>query len=110
MGSGMADQHLHGGLVVTGGGSGIGRAAALAAAERGAGVAVLDLDLAAAEAVAAEGRDRGSPRSVGLTCDVRDESSVAAAVDRAANETGPLRMLVTSAGVDRGGLVHELEL
>ena len=110
MGSAMADQRLTGGLVVTGGGSGIGRATALAAGERGAGVAVLDLDTDAAEAVAAEARDRGAPRSVGVACDVRDEASVAAAVTKAAADVGPLRMLVTSAGIDRSGLVHQLDL
>jgi NAD(P)-dependent dehydrogenase (short-subunit alcohol dehydrogenase family) len=71
---------------------------------------VLDLDGTAAEAVAGEARDRGAPGSVGLSCDVRDEASVAAAVIRAAAEVGPLRMLVASAGIDRGGLVHQLDL
>jgi NAD(P)-dependent dehydrogenase (short-subunit alcohol dehydrogenase family) len=110
VGSAVSDQRLFGGLVVTGGGSGIGRAAALAGAERGAAVAVLDLDLSAARAVAEDAPGRGAPSAVGLGCDVRDEGSVAAAVAEAAERVGPLRMLVTSAGIDRGGLVHELPL
>lgn len=110
MGSAMSDQRLSGGLAVTGGGSGIGRAAVLACAERGAGVAVLDLDGVAAQAVAGEAERRGAPAAVGLQCDVRDEASVVAAIGAATEAVGPLRMLVTSAGIDRGGLVHELDL
>jgi NAD(P)-dependent dehydrogenase (short-subunit alcohol dehydrogenase family) len=107
VGSAMSDQRLTGGLVVTGGGSGIGRAAVLAGAERGAGVAVLDIDHDAAQRVAAQARKQGTA-AVGIACGVRDEASVTAAIATAANEIGPLQMLVTSAGIDRGGLVHEL--
>jgi NAD(P)-dependent dehydrogenase (short-subunit alcohol dehydrogenase family) len=110
MGSAMSEQLLHGGLVVTGGARGIGRATVLACAERGAAVAVLDLDEDAAQAVAAEASGRGAPANVGIGCDVRDEDSVATAVAAAAEAIGPLRMLVTSAGIDRGGLVHELDV
>jgi NAD(P)-dependent dehydrogenase (short-subunit alcohol dehydrogenase family) len=110
MGSAMSDQRLTGGVVVTGGASGIGRATVLACAERGARVAVLDLDEAGARAAADEATGRGAPSTVGIRCDVRDEVSVAEGIDAAHSGVGPLRMLVASAGIDRGGLVHELEL
>jgi NAD(P)-dependent dehydrogenase (short-subunit alcohol dehydrogenase family) len=99
---------LAGVVAVTGAASGIGRAAALACAERGASVAALDLQGDAAEAVAAEALERGAPAATGLVCDVREEGSVAVAIGRAVAELGPLRSLVTCAGIDRGGLVHEL--
>jgi NAD(P)-dependent dehydrogenase (short-subunit alcohol dehydrogenase family) len=73
-------------------------------------VAVLDLRREAAEETAAQARTEGAPEAEGLSCDVRDEASVADAIGAAAERLGPLRGLVTSAGIDRGGLVHELPL
>ena len=90
-------------------GSGIGRAAALACARQGANVAVLDMHGEAAQAVAAEAAS-GSVKAIGLQCDVRDEASVSRAVAAATAQLGTLRGLVTSAGIDRAGLVHELDL
>lgn len=110
MSTGEAGHVLGGGIVITGGGSGIGRAAALACARRGARIAVLDSNGSAAEAVAAEARAGGGSEAVGLQCDVRDEGAVASAVTSARRELGPIRGLVTSAGIDRGGLAHELDL
>lgn len=101
---------LAGAIVVSGGASGIGRATALACARDGAPVAVLDLDPGAAEAAAQAALAAGAPAATGLACDVRDEASVAAAIVGAAQQLGVLRGLVTSAGIDRGGLAHELEL
>jgi NAD(P)-dependent dehydrogenase (short-subunit alcohol dehydrogenase family) len=100
---------LPGAVVITGGASGIGRGSAIACAELGAPVAILDVDSGAAEEAAAEAGSRGAPQAVGLGCDVRDETSVGDAIDAAAKELGPIRGLVTCAGIDRGGLVHELD-
>jgi NAD(P)-dependent dehydrogenase (short-subunit alcohol dehydrogenase family) len=101
---------LSGAVAVTGGGSGIGRAAALACARRGARVAVLDLNREAAEGVAEETRTAGAPSAIGRECDVRDETSVAAALDAAASELEEIRGLVCCAGIATEGLVHELPL
>lgn len=101
---------MTGGVVITGAGAGIGRATALACARRGWAVGALDLDPERAQAVAEEARANGAPAAVGQACDVRDEASVAAAIAAASERVGPLRGLVTSAGIDRGGLVHELPL
>jgi NAD(P)-dependent dehydrogenase (short-subunit alcohol dehydrogenase family) len=101
---------ISGGVAVTGGASGIGRAAVLACAGRGASVAALDVNAAGARDAAQEALARGAPRAVGLHCDVRDESSVAACLAAADEQIGPLCGLVACAGIERHGLVHELAL
>ena len=78
--------------VVTGGASGIGAAAARALAEQGARVVVADLNEEKGKAVADE---------IGgefVTVDVTDTDQIKAAVDKA-QELGPLRVLVNSAGI-----------
>src|SRR5918998_5840756 len=85
--------------VVTGGASGIGRALARALASAGAGgVAVADLDGDGAEAVAAE---LGVP-AFGAACDVADAAALAALVDRAERELGPVGLFCANAGVATG--------
>jgi NAD(P)-dependent dehydrogenase (short-subunit alcohol dehydrogenase family) len=106
----MTSYLLSGGVVVTGGGSGIGRAAVLASAKLGAKIAVLDIDESAAEASAADARAAGASTALALHCNVREEASVAKAVLSAAKQVGPLRGLVTAAGIDRAGMAHELTL
>jgi|SRR6185312_12493899 len=101
---------LSGAVVVTGGGAGIGRAAAVAAAARGAAIAALDIDADAAAATASNALGRGARAAIGLACDVREEASIARAIGEAAEQLGPIRGLVTCAGVGSGGFVHELSL
>jgi NAD(P)-dependent dehydrogenase (short-subunit alcohol dehydrogenase family) len=95
-------------VVVTGAGSGIGRAVALAAARSGAAVAALDIDGRAADNASTEARAHGVA-AIAIACDVQSEDAIAAAVERAAS-LGPIRGLVTAAGIDRGGMAHELPL
>ena len=73
--------------LVTGGSSGIGAAVAERLLREGAKVATLDL---------AEGGPSGA---LGLTGDVRKSEEIAAAVERAETELGPLAILVCSAGI-----------
>jgi 2-hydroxycyclohexanecarboxyl-CoA dehydrogenase len=82
--------------LVTGGARGIGRAIALALADDGRRVAVGDVLVEEAAKTAEEiGGD-----ALALPLDVTDSGSVAAAVERAANELGAIDVLVNNAGWD----------
>jgi NAD(P)-dependent dehydrogenase (short-subunit alcohol dehydrogenase family) len=83
-------------VVVTGGGSGIGLAtcARLQAADER--VVALDTDPGAAEAIGV----------TGVSCDVTSEAQI----DAAFADVDSLSGLVCSAGVDAGGLAHELDV
>jgi NAD(P)-dependent dehydrogenase (short-subunit alcohol dehydrogenase family) len=95
-------------IVVTGGAHGIGRAAVLLCAARGDKIAVLDKNAEAAEAAAAEAIKRGAKSALGLLCDVGSEEQVEKAFEFLCNKMGAPYGLFTSAGIDIGGLVHEL--
>jgi 2-hydroxycyclohexanecarboxyl-CoA dehydrogenase len=84
---------------VTGGGRGIGRAIALRLAEEGHPVAVADMAEDSAHAVVAEIEAAGG-RALALGLDVTDSAGVVAAVARAADELGPIEVLVNNAGWD----------
>jgi NAD(P)-dependent dehydrogenase (short-subunit alcohol dehydrogenase family) len=81
--------------IVTGGASGIGLACALLLAGRGARVASLDLVAEVPEPL------------LGLRADVADDSSVTAAVARAAGELGGLDILVNNAGIGAQGTIED---
>jgi len=81
-------------ILVTGGTSGLGLAMASALAAAGASVALTGRSGERARSVAA-----GLPGAVGIELDVRDESSVVRAVDRAWSELGGLDMAVNNAGI-----------
>lgn len=79
--------------VITGGASGLGEATARHFRERGAKVTLLDRDTERGEAVAAE-------IGAGFAeTDVTDESSVQAAIAKAADEMGKLTAAVNCAGI-----------
>jgi NAD(P)-dependent dehydrogenase (short-subunit alcohol dehydrogenase family) len=87
-------------VLVTGGTSGLGRAMAAALASAGSAVALTGRSGERARSVAAElPVAGGTPEAVGLELDVRDESSVARAVDEAWTRLGGLDMLVNNAGI-----------
>ena len=93
---------------VTGSARGLGRAIAGRLAAEGAGVAVADVDLPAAEEAAAQLRDAGG-EAVAVRADVRDATSVEAAMRRAAEELGGvLDILVNNAGVVRDGRLETM--
>jgi NAD(P)-dependent dehydrogenase (short-subunit alcohol dehydrogenase family) len=81
-------------VLVTGGTNGLGLAMASALAEDGAKVALTGRSATRAAAVAAE-----LPAAIGLELDVRDETSVARAVEAAWSRLGGLDMLVNNAGL-----------
>jgi NAD(P)-dependent dehydrogenase (short-subunit alcohol dehydrogenase family) len=95
-------------IVITGGGSGIGRAAALLCARRGDRVAILDKNGAGEAADAA--RDAGASGAVGLSCDVSNESQVEQAFALVHEKFGAPYGIFANAGMDAGGLIHEMPL
>jgi NAD(P)-dependent dehydrogenase (short-subunit alcohol dehydrogenase family) len=94
--------------LVTGGSSGIGRAVAELLAAEGASVGVCSVDAAEAGAVAGAITDRGGA-AVPVRADVRDEASVAAAVQATVDAFGSLDTLVTSAGIQTYGTVTDTD-
>tara|TARA_B100001121_G_C18533989_1_gene547453 strand:+ start:55 stop:831 length:777 start_codon:yes stop_codon:yes gene_type:complete len=99
----MTTIDLSGGLVlVTGGAGSIGRAIARRAEQAGACIAVCDADIKEADAVAAQSRANGAVAK-SFEMDVTDRDMVKEVMDSAVKELGPLRGLVTAAGVLRTG-------
>jgi NAD(P)-dependent dehydrogenase (short-subunit alcohol dehydrogenase family) len=82
-------------ILVTGGTSGLGRAMAAALVQAGAGVVLTSRDRQRAETAAAE----LGAGALGLELDVRDATSVAAAIDNAYGLLGGLDLLVNNAGI-----------
>ena len=83
--------------LVTGGASGIGAETCRRLAAEGARVAVTDMNLEPARQVAAE------LDGAAFELDVRSDESIAAAVRGAADELGPIDVLVNNAGYDEWG-------
>ena len=96
-------------IVVTGGG-GIGRATALLCARRGDRVAILDKNGESAKRAADAARGEGASGSVGLACDVTDEAQVAQAFALIHEQFGAPYGIFANAGIDIGGLIHEMPL
>lgn len=92
-------------LLATGGGSGLAAATSRRFAAEGGRVAVVDLDGDRAEAVASE-----LDGSVGIACDVADESSVRAAVGEVRERLGRIDCVLNAAGYVQFAPVEELSL
>ena len=75
----------------------------------GCRVGLLDRDHDALQAAIEALHESADAVVVGRVVDVRDEAALGTAVDTLVGEIGPLGGLVTSAGLVRGGLVHELD-
>ena len=97
-------------IIITGGGAGIGRAVAHLCAQRGDHICVLDRDGAAAEKTVAQARKQGAKAAIGLACDVTSEGEVEAAIKESVAKLGVPWGVFANAGIDLGGLVHELSV
>jgi 3-oxoacyl-[acyl-carrier protein] reductase len=84
--------------IVTGGGKGMGKEFSLAFAREGAHVVVCARNVSELEKVASEIKAMGR-RSLSLSMDVTNESSVEAAVKRTVDEFGRIDILANTAGV-----------
>jgi NAD(P)-dependent dehydrogenase (short-subunit alcohol dehydrogenase family) len=96
--------------VITGGAAGIGRAVACLCAARGDRVTVLDRDEAAVAQTSQDALKLGAAGAIGLVCDVRCEDQVERALELSAERFGAPYAVFANAGVDIGGLIHELPL
>jgi NAD(P)-dependent dehydrogenase (short-subunit alcohol dehydrogenase family) len=96
--------------VITGGGGGIGRATALLCAKRGDRVAILDKNGESAKQAADAAIGEGASGAVGLACDVADEAEVARSFALIHEQFGAPYGIFANAGIDIGGLVHEMPL
>lgn len=93
--------------IVTGAGSGIGRAVALRLARDNYVVGSIDLDEEGAAATAAAIREGGG-RSTFARADVTDSAMLANAVRYIVGEAETLEIVVSAAGIARGGYVHKM--
>ena len=91
-------------VIVAGGTGGMGRAAADCFAADGARVAVLARSQSELDATAAALTALGSPDAIGISVDLFDGPSVAAAVAEAGDRWGHLNAVVNAAGPMVGGL------
>lgn len=93
--------------IITGAAQGIGAATAARLARAGASVAVVDLNEVGAGRVADSIKAAGG-QAIGVRCDVSQRADVEAAVQRAADELGPVGVLVNNAGVLRDNLLFKM--
>ena len=95
--------------IVTGAARGIGAAIARRLATDGMSVAVVDLDEKnAAVTVQAIIADGG--RAVAVGADVTDEDAAIAAVERTADQLGPVGVLINNAGIIRDNLIFKMSV
>jgi NAD(P)-dependent dehydrogenase (short-subunit alcohol dehydrogenase family) len=94
--------------LVAGAGGGIGGAGALGLGREGAAVVCADIDVAAAEATAAQIRAVGG-RAAALGLNVRDRSTVDAAIAATVREFGRLDVLVNCVGVSQTAAFLDLD-
>lgn len=95
----LANRHV----VVTGGGSGVGAAAALILAEAGGAVTILGRRADALAAVADQ-----HDAITGHVADVTNRAALASALDDARLASGPIDVMVASAGISTSKPFHRL--
>ncbi|MFE3960927.1 SDR family NAD(P)-dependent oxidoreductase [Nocardia sp. NPDC059091] len=95
--------------VVTGGNSGIGHALAVGLARAGADIAVWARNADRSASVVEEAQAFGV-KAIAVQCDIADERSVDAAMDRTVSELGPLDCFVANAGIAEAAPITEMSL
>ena len=93
--------------MITGGARGIGKAVAEAFAREGAAVGLIDIQEDEL-GVVVEGIQARGGKALGQVADVRAYDQIEQAVQVIVGEYGPVDILVNSAGLAMGGLVHEV--
>jgi len=86
-------------VIVTGGARGIGYGIGTCFARKGAMVALADVNLEAAQRSAEQLLAEGSPKTLGVQCDVTDRAQVDRMVAAAVAHFGRLDVLVNNAGI-----------
>lgn len=81
------------GAIITGGASGMGAATARLLSQQGAKIALLDVNQSAAESIANE------IHAIAIQCDVTNDASVQAAVEKAQAKLGSVRICINCAGI-----------
>ena len=71
---------------------------------------MIDINAESARFCAEQAASNGADSSLGLKCDVTDETQVAEAFAMISEQVGPPNGLFANAGIDIGGLIHELPL
>jgi len=94
--------------IITGGSDGIGMAAAISLAKEGANVAILartqeKLDLAVEEI-----KSNAKGKVLGISTDVREESSVKSSIEKVKSEFGKIDILVNNAGTSSASPLESL--
>lgn len=95
--------------IISGAAQGIGFGIAERLVSEGAAVALLDMN-ADAVASSAEALTLKGGRAIGITCDVSDEASVNAAVEKAVSELGKLDIVVNNAGITRDNMLFKMSV
>jgi len=95
--------------MVVGGGGGIGEVLCQKFASYGAAVGIVDVNEANALRVEQEITAAGG-KAIALQCDITNEDSVIAAVNKLVSTFGPVDCLVNGAHVFRGGYLDEMSL
>jgi NAD(P)-dependent dehydrogenase (short-subunit alcohol dehydrogenase family) len=103
------DTRIPDAVVITGGARGIGLEVARILSAAGSRVGLIDHDRDRLEHAVESLSASSDGVVVARNADVAEEAGLAAAVDAVAAEIGPLDGLVTSAAIDRGGLIHEVD-
>ena len=93
--------------IITGAARGMGQAIARTFTREGAAVGLLDIQEEELQQVVKDIQAEGG-KALGLIADVRNYGQVEKAVQSVVENLGPIDILVNSAGLSGGGLVHEI--